>query len=201
MEEECRQRESELGRDGLVRYWTEPAHAGDAEAQFCIGLALRPPNAWIGPANEEQWAQDAREAVKWIRRSAEQGLAAAQEALGHAYARGSITHDGVSQDLGKAKDWMEKAAKQGSPWPNVYLGQWYRDGNAAVSIDNQRAYQHLLLAVELLRAQTEPTEFVNMMGFFGLEQAVEDLALELPADVRANAESWVQSELEKFTRQ
>jgi TPR repeat protein len=198
--EECRQRGPELDRAGLIRYWTEPANAGDAKAQLCLGVAIKPPQAWIGPADPDVWAEDARVAVEWIRRSAEQGFAPAQEALADAYARGSLTHDGVSQDLGKARDWMEKAANQGSPWAHISLGQWYLRGNEAVPVDRQRGYQHLLLGVELLRAYKDPAEFRNMMAYFGLEEEVKRLAGELTAEDQAKAESWVKSQLQKFTK-
>jgi len=200
-EKECYQRKAELGRDGAIHYWTEPAKSGDAKAQFCLGLAIRPAGVWIGSKpDKKQWAQDALVSVEWIRRSAEQGFAPAQEALAHAYSRGSVTVDGVSQDLEKARYWMEKSANQGSPSANVFLGQWYRDGNAALPINKRRAYQHMRLAVELLKAQNDPSEFRKMVEFFGIEEAVKDLTRDLIAEDRDEADSWVESQLQKFTK-
>jgi len=201
VEKECNKQEAKLGRDSAIRYWTEPANAGDAKAQFCLGIAIRPSGMWIGPKpDEKQMAQDARIAVKWIHRSAEQGFAPAQETLAHAYARGSATIDGVSKDLEKARYWMEKAANQGSPFANVFLGQWYRDGTGTLPVDKQRAYRYIRLAVKLLKAQNNPSKFRLMMEFFGMEYAVEDLAHDLTAKDRAKADSWVESQLQKFTK-
>ena len=53
--------------------------------------------------------QDARQALDWYRKSAEQGFAPAQYSLGMMYLQGR----GTEQDNGQAKIWLEKAAEQG----------------------------------------------------------------------------------------
>ena len=50
------------------------------------------------------------EAVKWIRKAAEQGIADAQFALGACYQSGT----GVTQNIAEAKKWYQKAADQGN---------------------------------------------------------------------------------------
>ena len=53
--------------------------------------------------------QDYAEALKWFRKSADQGDADAQLALGYMYFNGQ----GVSKNLAEAKNWYGKAAAQG----------------------------------------------------------------------------------------
>jgi TPR repeat protein len=52
---------------------------------------------------------DYAEAVRWYRKAAEQGDAAAQDALGFMSGKGQ----GVSQDYAEAALWYRKAAEQG----------------------------------------------------------------------------------------
>lgn len=52
---------------------------------------------------------DYSEAVRWFRRSAEQGFAAGQCVLGIMYEKGK----GVTKDLSEARRWYQKAADQG----------------------------------------------------------------------------------------
>jgi hypothetical protein len=53
--------------------------------------------------------QDEREAVRWYRKAADQGVAAAQSFLGFCY----VTGTGVEKDRRKAVRWYRKAANQG----------------------------------------------------------------------------------------
>ncbi len=63
--------------------------------------------------------RDNAEAVKWIRKSAEQGYEYAQYFLGNMYVTG---WDGVvPQDDTEAKKWMLKAAEQGNLDARRYL--------------------------------------------------------------------------------
>lgn len=54
--------------------------------------------------------KDATEAVKWFRKSAEQGYTDAQYNLGYLYQQGA---KGIPKDLEQAKSWYGKAAEQG----------------------------------------------------------------------------------------
>ena len=76
------------------------ANAGDAEAQFNLGLMY---------ASGEGVPQDDVEPVAWYRQAAEQGYAKAQYNLGFMCATGR----GVSRDLVEAAAWWFKAATQG----------------------------------------------------------------------------------------
>ena len=77
----------------------QSAEGGDAEAQLHLALMCT------------------TEALIWFRRSAEQGFAHAQSALGNAYAVGELA--GVEQDHAEAARWCRLAAEQGDA-----DGQW-----------------------------------------------------------------------------
>ena len=64
------------------------------------------------------------EAVKWWRKSAEQGHASAQNNLGECYYYGQ----GVAQDYAKAAKWYRKAAEQGRASAQYNLGWCYYNG-------------------------------------------------------------------------
>ena len=55
-------------------------------------------------------SRDYNEAVKWYRKSAEQGDADSQCNLGHMYAQGL----GVQKDYYEAEKWTKKSAEQGN---------------------------------------------------------------------------------------
>ncbi len=65
--------------------------------------------------------QDYAEAVKWLRKAAEQGHAKAQFNLGLMYRKGQ----GVPQDYAKALQWFRKAAEQGVAKAQFNLGLMY----------------------------------------------------------------------------
>ena len=78
------------------------AQAGDAEAQYLVGMYYAMPlNLGPVPTNYV-------EAAKWHRKAAEQGVADAQYCLAEAYYRG----EGVKQDYVEADKWYRKAYKQ-----------------------------------------------------------------------------------------
>lgn len=64
--------------------------------------------------------QDHSEAVKWFRRSAEQGYARAQNDLGWMYE--------LKQDYSEAVKWYRKAAEQGYAYAQKNLGDMYEHG-------------------------------------------------------------------------
>jgi uncharacterized protein len=65
--------------------------------------------------------QDYAEAMKWLRKSAEQGHTRAQCRIGFAYEHG----EGVPQDYAEAVNWYRKAADQGDGNAQVLLGNMY----------------------------------------------------------------------------
>jgi uncharacterized protein len=78
------------------------AAQGDADAQYQLGL-------WY-MVGEEPLTQNYEEAVKWFRRSANQGLAGSQFKLATIYWAGK----GVKRDAFQAHMWANLAAAQGA---------------------------------------------------------------------------------------
>ncbi|MGD9169593.1 MAG: tetratricopeptide repeat protein, partial [Candidatus Thiodiazotropha sp.] len=89
------------------------AESGDAIAQFILGNIFD-----VDTSNNEH------EAIKWYRKSAKQGLAEAQNALGVMYAIGN----GVTRDDKIAVNWYLKAAEQGYAEAQFNLGSRYERG-------------------------------------------------------------------------
>ena len=68
--------------------------------------------------------QDDAEAVKWYRKSAEQGNGLGQNNLGWMYNKGK----GVTQDYAEAVKWYRKEAEQGNANGQDNLGWMYKNG-------------------------------------------------------------------------
>ncbi len=97
----------------------------DAEAQFYMGYMYN-----LGKGT----SKDFTEAVRWYRKSAEQGNAVAQCHLGKMYEDGQ----GVSQDYIEAVRWYRKSAEQDNDEGQYDLGRMYRFGKG-VALDNSEA--------------------------------------------------------------
>jgi len=111
------------------------ALAGTVDARAQSMLALR----YYRGRGE---TRDYKEAVKWFRRAAEQGDAAAQFYLGIMFAQGE---GGVPQDYAEAAKWFHSAADRGNPEAQYNLGLAYATGEG-VSLDNVSAHMWLNLA-------------------------------------------------------
>ncbi|XLU05133.1 Polar organelle development protein [Aeromonas sp. DSM 116730] len=74
-------------------------------------------------------------AVEWFRKSAEQGLAKAQNSLAAMYYRGT----GITQDYRLAVAWFRKAAEKGNSMAQWNLGRMYNNG-AGVTQNFEMAY-------------------------------------------------------------
>ena len=72
--------------------------------------------------------EDDKEAVKWYRKAAEQGYAAAQFNLGNMYANGK----GIPEDDKEAVKWYRKAAEQGDAAAQYNLGLMYSAGRGVL---------------------------------------------------------------------
>lgn len=96
-------------------YYSDAAYAGDAEAQLSLGyMYLR----------GEGVEQDYERAFIWTKKSAEQGLAQAQNELGRAYEQ-------MKHDNNKAIEWYKKAAAQGYQDAQKNLDRLYENGGAS----------------------------------------------------------------------
>jgi TPR repeat protein len=125
--------------------WTEAderallakAQLGDAGAQMWLASAYE--QCWFGKTNFP-------EALKWFRRSAEQGNPDAQNSLGQMYEAG----EGVIQNYSLAAKWYRKAAEHdrdlgGAGQGRNNLGMLYLDGYG-VPKDYVQAYMWFRLA-------------------------------------------------------
>ena len=139
------------------------ADAGDAQAQFRLGLAYH-----LGrgvPMNDA-------EAVGWWRKSATLGFAPAQTNLGIAWALGQ----GVQRDDAKAVKWWERAALSGEKNAQMLLGIGYETGRYGLSQDYAQATQWYSRAANQGSAQAQ----ANLGGMILRGQGVpkdEDAAL------------------------
>jgi tetratricopeptide (TPR) repeat protein len=79
--------------------------------------------------NEKNYA----EAVKWYRKSAEQGNASGQHDLGYMYYNGY----GVTKDYEEAVKWYRKSAEQGDASGQYNLGYMYRNGYGVTKDDTE----------------------------------------------------------------
>jgi TPR repeat protein len=113
----------ELGRQALelghsaqaIELWRPLAEAGDADAQFGLGIIY---NDAVGVE------QDYAEANYWFLRAAEQGYGMAQFNLGNAYKNGT----GMAVDPAMAVIWWRKAAEQDFAPAQFNLGSAHLEG-------------------------------------------------------------------------
>lgn len=112
--------------------WQPLAAAGDAEAQFGLGLMYQ---------SGRGVDLDFEMAVQWFRKAADQGSERAQTQLGGMYARG----DGVEQDWSQAIEWWREAASHGSPRAQYKLGGVFERGDG-VARDLDKAAEWYAMA-------------------------------------------------------
>jgi TPR repeat protein len=91
---------------------------GDKYCQYMLGMSY---------FDETFSEYNPKEAVKWLRRSAEQGYDLAQEELGIRLLKG----DGVKQNIKDARFFLHKAAKQNLPAAQFYLAEIYAEGQGS----------------------------------------------------------------------
>jgi TPR repeat protein len=94
----------------------QKAMSGDSEAQYLVGKAY---SSGLGVTKDESAA------FEWFSKSAANGNAQGENAVGNDYLFGS---DGVSKDYPTALKWFRKAAAQGSAKAEDNLGGMYFNG-------------------------------------------------------------------------
>ena len=109
-----------------IQEWTPLAGAGDASAQYVLGVIY---------STGQGVLQDNVEAVKWYRLAADQGYAQAQFNLGVMYSNGQ----GIPQDYAEAVKWWRLAADQGNAFAQANLGYMYSKGQGVLQ-DNVMAH-------------------------------------------------------------
>lgn len=121
----------EQQRELLIR----EAKAGALPAQKLLALMYK---TGMGP-----FQKDAKQAVFWYRKAAEQGDAEAQVTLGECYDEGF----GVEKDESKAAEWYYKAACQGNARGLCNLGIDYVSGTGCAK-DPEKGFQYLTKAAK-----------------------------------------------------
>ncbi|MCA1978499.1 MAG: hypothetical protein LDL19_04615 [Thiobacillus sp.] len=128
------------GRDE-ARLWIERlAQRGSALHQNMLGIIRGGHTPEFGQAG-----RDHSEALRWWRKAAAQGYAAAELNLGDAYLKGW----GVKASAQEARRWYARAAARGNPDAEGKLSELYRVGyNKGVPRDAEKARRHLMLAAQ-----------------------------------------------------
>ena len=154
----------------LVALCRPQAEAGDAQAQYALGVAhyvgvgapLDYVEAahWYRMAAEQDYVEaqvrlgamylmgrgverDFAQAADWYQKAAEQGDVEAQNALGGLY----LTGTGVPEDAREAARWYRLAAEQGDPEAQYFMGAFYYDGNG-VAQDYEQAWRWFRLSAD-----------------------------------------------------
>ena len=100
------------------------AEAGDAEAQYALGVAY---------CRGQGVAHDFREAVKWYQKAAEQGHPDAQCNLGMHISKG----EGTERDMKKAFMWWMKSSEKGNAKAQYMLGECFHEGRGVEKDEKQ----------------------------------------------------------------
>ena len=144
-------------RDRAAEQMEQLADAGDAHAQYIIGMAYRDGGLLI---------PDTVKAQKLLERAAEQDLDAAQYALGKLY----LSDDADVHDPAKGIYWLKRSADNGNDYAAYRLGKEYlsgkntvKDAETAVSYlrraaDNGNAYAQYLLGKLTLMGEGIPKD-------------------------------------------
>jgi TPR repeat protein len=122
-------------RDKSLAWYTKAAELGDAEAQYMLGEHY---NRAMNVENHDALS------FAWYKKAAEQGYAVAQHKTGTCYYHGI----GTPQDKKAAWEWFQKAADQGHASSIFYIGFYYRDGDAGIEKDSQKAVEWFYYAAE-----------------------------------------------------
>ena len=109
-----------------LAYYKKAALQGYSEAQYNVGWCYF--NGYGVEADQE-------EAMRWIRKAADQEYALALDAMWQGYYFGT---KGLPRDYKQAADWMEKAIAKGEQMPQFYLATLYLEGKG-VEADTVKA--------------------------------------------------------------
>jgi len=147
------------------------AKCGDAQAQFALAMMLD-----LG----DGVPQDRDQAVIWLRRAAEQDLAAACFYLGLKHEFGNT----VPRDVLLAAHWYRQAALQDLPMAQYQLGSLLLAGSGRAA-DPARAYAWLTLAAEhgYPGAEEEQAKALQLLAD-SERMAAERMVRQLRAEIR-----------------
>lgn len=153
----------------IAQYWT-PAHNGDKEAQYNLGLCYAKGDGitknqetarnWFLKSADQGFpmaqvhvgvwlvngiggAKDAAKGIAYCEKAAEQGLGDAYGVLGEYYFDGKV----VPKDYGKALKYFTLSAEKGIPVSMFYLGICYNNGFGTEK-DAEKAFKYYQQAAE-----------------------------------------------------
>ncbi len=112
---ECLAKDRSGDAAAAMRCFEPLAKAGDAEAEFQLGMSYGGLNAPV---------HDPRKSEFWLKKAAEQGAIDAQVMLGDLYRQG----EGVPKDLTEAVKWYRLAADRGDQMAEFELARMYFEG-------------------------------------------------------------------------
>ena len=159
-----KQKAEELYRSALAKGSVlAKGYLADLEAEIQYGNAMRYLEGKLGETI------DYREARMWLKKSAEQGHAAAMEQLGFLCERGL----GGDFDIVAAKSWYEKAAEKGNVPAMVDLGSLYFQGDAGIEKDYQKALELFKRATKVWRSVDNASQWKVLNAFYCLGQMYE----------------------------
>jgi TPR repeat protein len=113
-----------------VAYYRKAAAQGNAEGEYGLGSMY---------SAGEGVKRDPAEARKWITRAAEHGLAAAINALAHAYIDGDLGIDETERNGAEALRWVRLAAESNYLPALERLASAYRTGAYGLTVDVKQA--------------------------------------------------------------
>lgn len=108
------------------------AVAGDAIAQYELGVCYSDGGNGVGPRNEA-------EAAKWILKSAKEGYTEAQHSIAIYYEYGKSAA-GIKKDPKEAVRWYRAAAQGGNVEAQYSLGKCYEEGYGGLPKDMAEAF-------------------------------------------------------------
>ena len=131
------------------------AEQGDAKSQLELGAAFSLGKFGVG--------QDYGEAVRWVRKAAEQNFAPAQNCLGVCY------HDGLGLTINyeKAVKWFRKAAEQGDADAQCNLGTRYLRGEGVAANYGEAVWWYRKAAQQNLAEENLAEAQCNLGNSYG----------------------------------
>jgi TPR repeat protein len=162
-----------------VRWFRKAAEQDYPEAQKMLDEIHH--GSWVAESVDEGSAQEDydrsvayykkgnyREAIKWLRKSSEQGFVEAQYNLGAMYANGK----GVIQSYEEAFKWYRKSSEQGFAEAQCNLGTMYYEGQG-VPQDYKEAFKWMKKAAEQDHAEAQ----CNLGTMYGTVKSDHEEAL------------------------
>lgn len=172
----------------------DKAEKGDPKAQLSLAIAyarwkLKTADAWgLTIPQREPVRKDTAEAMKWLRKSADQGYPQAEYYMGYAYRDGF----GVSEDKAESIKWFQNAANHGLPEAQDELGYVYYEGYEVPKDFAESAKWYQMAADKGdVRAQEK-------MGDLCLRGDDKNIYLPIPAERKTSAAEWYQKAANQY---